>query len=83
MKPWEFDRFTWGEFDDMLEGYEKRDEMAWQKTATLACWIINPHLKRKVTPDKLLGRQAEQRKLTPEEKRAEIEAVKARFKGVE
>lgn len=55
LKPWEFDRLTPPEFARMLKGYRARQEQELYRTAWLACWIISPHVKRKLTPEKLLG----------------------------
>jgi hypothetical protein len=57
LKPWEFDRLTPPEFARMLKGYQARQEQEWYRTAWLACYILAPHSKRKLTPEKLLGLQ--------------------------
>lgn len=43
------------EFAKMVAGYRKRQEQEWYRTAWLACYILAPHSKRKLTPEKLLG----------------------------
>jgi hypothetical protein len=61
LKPWEFARLTPSEFTAMVEGYRKRQEQEWYRTAWLACYVLAPHSKRKLTPEKLLGRPSAQR----------------------
>jgi len=79
LKPWEFDRLTPGEFADILEGFNTRQEMEYQRTAWLAANLMNLHLKRKITPAKLLGKKPKRDTRTKEEKRRELEAVKRLF----
>ena len=76
LKPWEFDRLTPGEFTDILEGFNTRQEMEYQRTAWLAANLMNLHLKRKVTAAKLLGKHKKRDTRTKEQKRAELDEVK-------
>ena len=55
LKPWEFERMTPREFERYVAGYRKRQEQEWYRVAWLACYILAPYSKRKVTPEKLLG----------------------------
>lgn len=45
------------EFRLMIEGYNLREEREWERTAQLAAWIIQPHVKKKVTADQLFKRK--------------------------
>ena len=56
LKPWEFWRLTPAELEEQVEGYKAREERAWYRTAWLACYVLAPHTKKKLTPEKLLGK---------------------------
>jgi hypothetical protein len=79
LKPDEFWRLTLTEFNDLVKGYEWRDEQEWQRIAQLAAWTINPHIKRSITADKLLNKKNKKdRKVIPiDEKRHELEELEA------
>jgi hypothetical protein len=60
LKPWEFDRITPDEFMDLIKAHRRRDEREWYRVATLAYWLVIPHIQKKkdrskFTPEKLLG----------------------------
>jgi hypothetical protein len=79
--PDQFWHLTVHDFLIMRDGFYRRDDRQWEKTALLAIWLLAPHTKKKMTPAQLLGRA----KLTTfpprpktEPTEAEIEAEKAR-----
>jgi hypothetical protein len=45
---------TLADLYDMVEGYNLREQKELEKLALLASWIMSPHLKKPITPDKLL-----------------------------
>lgn len=55
--PREFWRLTMREFHIMRDGFHRRENRAWEKTATLGLWILAPYSKQKLTPAELLGQQ--------------------------
>ena len=79
--PDEFWSLTPREFRNMMDGYKKRQDGEWQRTAQLASWIMAAQLGKKApTADKLLGKdngkQRPQKVVSLEEKRrtlAELE----------
>lgn len=73
LKPWEFWRLTPGEFEEMVEGYNLRVEHEMHRLAWHAANIMNVHLKKKVTPGKLLGKREP---MSMEERKAEFEKLK-------
>lgn len=79
MKPDEFWKLTLTEFNDLVKGYEWRDEQEWNRIAQLAAWTINPHIKRPVTADKLLNRKKDTKNnvVSLDEKRRELEELEA------
>ena len=38
----------------LLDAAERREEGEWRKLAQLAVWIMQPHVKKKITVDKLI-----------------------------
>lgn len=56
LRPWEFWRLTPAELEEQVEGYRVREEREWYRTAWLACYVLAPHTKKKLTPEKLLGK---------------------------
>lgn len=40
----------------MIAGFRMREDLEWQRTAQLAAWIRQAHGDKKVTADKLLGK---------------------------
>lgn len=52
----DFWRTTPAELNETLAAWKRREERVWYRTAWLACYVIAPHTKRKVTPEKLLGK---------------------------
>jgi hypothetical protein len=78
LKPDEFWRLTLTEFNDLVKGYEWRDEQEWQRIAQLAAWTINPHIKRAITADKLLNKKKDPGKVVSlDEKRRELKELEA------
>lgn len=59
LHPWELRRYTLREFGHRVQGYQEADRASWRKVATLACWVLAPHVDRNkaqtLTPDALLG----------------------------
>jgi hypothetical protein len=50
------------EFDLYHRGRAEADERELQRVALLACWVMNPWLKKPMTPNQLLrGKPAQQR----------------------
>lgn len=74
MRPEDFWPLTPYECATMIEGAAGREERAWERAALIATCALNPHLKKPITPDQLLGR----RKTTVRDPGAEVEALKAR-----
>lgn len=60
LRPWEFQRMTPAEFTQAVEGYHRRQEREWERTAWLVQHMYVPHLKKGKKPptiDALLGRK--------------------------
>jgi len=57
----------------MVEGYNLRVEHEMRRLAWHAANVMNVHLKKKVTPDKLLGKREP---MSREERKAEFEKLK-------
>ena len=58
LRPWEFDRLTPLEFEQMVDGYRKRRDRDWYQVAWMVAHLLAPHRKRgqrALTPEKLLG----------------------------
>jgi hypothetical protein len=77
LKPDEFWHLTPREFRNMMDGFSKRQDIEWQRTAQLASWVISPHAGKKTpTADKLLGRdngkQRQRKVVSIEEKRSTL-----------
>lgn len=79
LMPQQFWEMTPGELKEVIEGYQLRNELEWRKIAQLAAWIVSPHLKKPVTADKLLGKNKQQKKTTPEESRASLRELMIRM----
>lgn len=47
---------TPADFDREVRAYRERQDQQWELAAWMVAYIINPHLKKPVTPAKLLGR---------------------------
>lgn len=67
---------TYGEYNDLMSGYELRQELEMQRTAWLAANLMNVHIKKKVTVQQLLGKSKTSSK---EEKVAKFEELKQRL----
>ena len=79
LKPWEFGRLTFGEFQGLIDGYIWRTEQKQIANARLVAPIINTctshELKRPVTVEMLMGIDAvnkKQVKKTKKEMQADI-----------
>lgn len=78
LKPAEFWTLTLSEFNDLVRGYDWRQELEWQRVAQLAAWVMSPHLKRPIGADKLFKRKKSTPKaVSLEEKRRELEELEA------
>ena len=80
LKPWEFGRLTFGEFQALAEGYQWRKEQEQVVAAGFVASLINTcstrDLKRAVTVEMLLGRESkEKQKVTQDETKAAIKAL--------
>jgi hypothetical protein len=62
-----FGDLTPGEFGQIVEGFRRREERDWYRSAWMVAYFLAPHVKRKVTPEKLLGWSpaSRRRKTTP------------------
>lgn len=78
MRPDEFWSLTPAEIYDLSEGYQDRMDDTMQILAWHAANIMNVHLKKKVTPKKLLGN--EKRTMTETERKLEFEKLQAILK---
>ena len=79
LKPWEFGRLTFGEFQGLIDGYIWRTEQKQIANARLVAPIINTctshELKRPVTVEMLMGIDAVNKKqvnMSNEEMQADI-----------
>lgn len=79
LKPSEFWSLTLKEFTEMVDGYKLKDDLEWRKVAQLAAWVTAPHMKRPVTAEKLLKKQAEKKKTTQEKSKELIAELEAEF----
>jgi hypothetical protein len=68
LKPREFWKLSPKEYFLMIEGHKEKEEFELQKRAQHAAWVVQPHVKNKVTPDMLL-----QKKRTQEDAQASQE----------
>ena len=77
LKPWEFGRLTFGEFQALAEGYQWRKEQEQVLAAGFVASLINTcstrDLKSAVTVEMLLGRELKEKQaITKEEARMEM-----------
>lgn len=80
MKPDEFWKLTLAELNDLVKGYDWREEQEWNRIAQLAAWTISPHLKRPISASKLLNRKNKKdtgKVVSFDEKRRELEELNA------
>jgi hypothetical protein len=80
LKPSEFWDTTPREFQNMMNGFKLREDSEWQKIAQQASWIMSPHSGKKTpTPDKLLGKENNGKKVgkvvSIEEKRSVLDEL--------
>lgn len=60
LKPWEFWRLTHAELLDMMEGRKHQADMEMRRLAWHAANVMNVHLKKPVTVEKLLKPKPQQ-----------------------
>ena len=63
IRPWEFWEMTPAELTAMLEGARTTEERRWYRTAWQVAYLLTPYSKKKLTPEKLLGRPPKRRDL--------------------
>jgi hypothetical protein len=51
-----FHRLSPAGFERAVKAHQDREERMWELAAWMVAYIINPHIKKPVTPAKLLGR---------------------------
>lgn len=78
LSPEQLGVLTLADLYDMIEGYKFREERELDKLALLASWIMSPHLKKPITPDKLLNKRKDgssknDKATSPEETRSLLE----------
>jgi hypothetical protein len=80
LRPDDFWHLSYREFRVMREGFQRREDRAWERIATLGIWLLAPYTKKQMTPALMLGRQLQTLPPRPpsEPTEAEIEAEKAR-----
>lgn len=76
MTPAEFWPLTPWECSMMIEGAVGREDREWERAALIATCALNPHIKKPITPDQLLGRKP---KIEAKDPGAITEALKARL----
>lgn len=88
----DFCKCTFGEFESICKAWREMNENqyrdAWERARTVAAIVIQPHVKKKITPHQLLPlpwdkkkqpRRSETPELTAEEKRKRFEEVARRL----
>jgi hypothetical protein len=63
-----FGDLTPEEFLQIVEGYHKREERDWYRTAWMVAYLLKPWSKRgggRLTPEKLLGRRVRRKAPAP------------------
>lgn len=86
LQPLEFWVLTPKEFKLMVEGYQMKDKSVWSKVAQLASWVTAPHLKKPISPEKLLNPEGSRKskdkaKTTEQESREIIAELERELKG--
>lgn len=68
-----FWQMTPADFDLAVQAYRNRQEDEWYRTAWMVAYLLKPHTKKKITPEKLLGRKPRRQSgvTTPQKKAAE------------
>ena len=56
LKPWEFEKLTPAEFNQMVDGYRRRQETAEDTMAWALSLLLSPYSKTKIRPSMLLDR---------------------------
>lgn len=52
------------EFDTYYRGRAEQDDRELERFAILACWVMNPWLKKAITPNQLLRGKPQNKQLT-------------------
>jgi hypothetical protein len=79
LQPGQFWVLTLKEFNLMCEGNKMKEEREWQRTAQLAAWVVQPHVKKQITAEKLLKKPRTQE--DAKEAKALFEKVKKQETG--
>lgn len=80
LKPYEAERFTFGELSLLVEARQKENEATMERLAWQTALLLTPHLKEPITADDLLGRNKAE-PLTKEELEAQFAEARKR-KGI-
>jgi len=57
LSPAEFADLTFREFKLLVAGAQERQDRQQELMAWLISWVTGPHLKKPLTPDKILGKR--------------------------
>lgn len=79
--PVQFWELTLAEFNDLLEGYKFRNKLEWERTAQLGVWSMQPHVKEKLTVDKLINLKVDEKKKNIPSKEKQKETLNALFEN--
>jgi len=69
---------TWREFDYLLRHHQSKSEQDWDIARHIGYWALQPHVKKRLTPKKLLKLPSEQVSAPTKE---EFEALKRNIHG--
>lgn len=78
--PAQFGQLTFGELRMLADAKHKREEREMERLAWLISWLTAPHVKKPIGMDKILGRKSRIQKMTREERKAEMDWLRQRFK---
>lgn len=81
LKPYEAERFTFGELSLLVDARQKENEATMERLAWQTALLLTPHLKEPITADDLLGRNKAE-PLTKEELEAQFAEARKR-KGIQ
>jgi hypothetical protein len=73
--PQQFWKLTLAEFNELVEGYKLRNKMEWERTAQLAVWIMQPHVKEKMSVDKLIKLKDDKPKISEEKQKERLDGL--------
>lgn len=59
--PWDFWDLTPREYNNMVVGFQQNEELQWQRAAQIAAWIRQGNGDKKITADKLLGKDKQRK----------------------